>query len=360
MSLCLINQSSLAHQPLPAHGPEVFHAGPPASTAIPAAVPRRKTFSPPPAPDIPRLSTDTTQDAGSIPAQVGQPLARVLQARYRTYRDQIKLCRQGCGTESVHELRVATRRLIAQLVLLECIAPRSATGKASRLLKRRLKSLSQLRDTHVQRIFIEEHIDRFPELILVRDYLKRRERRLEKEVDRRARKFKNGKLGQWIAAVCAALLLHPEDEEGQRRLAATVLQATSQAYQAARQRLAAVDPTDLETVHQTRVAFKKFRYMVESLAPVLVQINPRQLRALALYQRRMGNIQDLAVMQACLAAFIARHRGTQSLLADFNAFLQQKCTRALRQFVRSADELLGFWPPVAPLPETVEATAGPT
>ena len=51
--------------------------------------------------------------------------------------------------------------------------------KARRVLKRRMKALGDLRDTHVQRLFIQCRMARFPELILVEDVLRRRERRLQ-------------------------------------------------------------------------------------------------------------------------------------------------------------------------------------
>jgi CHAD domain-containing protein len=352
MSLCQFNQNSLATLSPAALGVETIEKLELASCAIAASELLTKEPSeqePAPSPNAEQPMGEGL-DSWGVPAQVGQPLARVLQARYRTYREQLKQCQKKCSTESVHELRVATRRLIAQLVLLECVAPRETIGKTSRLLKRRLKALSELRDTHVQRIFVEERIAKFPELILVRDFLKRRERRLVKAVDRKTKSFRNRKLGQWIGTVCASLLLHPEDQAGQRDLAATVLQATSQAYQRALARRSAIDPADLGTVHMTRIAFKKFRYMVESLTPVLVALTPRQLRRLAHYQRRMGHIQDLVVMEACIESFISHHRGTQALLGEFSAYLEQRRTRALRQFVQSADELLDFWPPVATMP----------
>jgi CHAD domain-containing protein len=52
----------------------------------------------------------------------------------------------------------------------------------------------------------------------------------------------------------------------------------------------------MRTVHQTRIAFKRFRYMLESLSPAITGPSRRQLRALAYYQRKMGIIQDHEVL----------------------------------------------------------------
>ena len=59
--------------------------------------------------------------------------------------------RKRLGTTS---LRVATRRLMSQCVLLDCVVPSRQHQKVRRILKAQLKSLSDLRDHHVQQTFI--------------------------------------------------------------------------------------------------------------------------------------------------------------------------------------------------------------
>jgi CHAD domain-containing protein len=131
----------------------------------------------------------------------------------------------------------------------------------------------------------------------------------------------------------------------QNRLAAAVIRATARAFAEAMERRKAIDLADLRTVHQTRVAFKRFRYMVEVLSPGLTGLSKRQLRALAHYQRKMGIIQDLQVMQACLPRYIGQNKKRESLLRPFNRYVQQRPARALRFILKSADRLSAFWPP---------------
>ena len=85
--------------------------------------------------------------------------------------------------------------------------------------------------------------------------------------------------------------------------------------------------------------------MVESLSPALTGLGKRQLRALAYYQRKMGIIQDLEVMQRCVARFLREHQRAEAALRPFCRHLRQRRLRALRSFLKSADRLFDFWPP---------------
>jgi CHAD domain-containing protein len=95
------------------------------------------------------------------------------------------------------------------------------------------------------------------------------------------------------------------------------------------------------------VAFKRFRYIVESLSPGITGLSKRQLRTLAYYQRKMGIIQDLEVMQACLTRYSRDDKKREALLHRFSRHLRQRRARALRSFLKSADRLFDFWPPAA-------------
>jgi CHAD domain-containing protein len=240
---------------------------------------------------------------------------------------------------------VATRRLISELVLLEGVVQTAALHDAHRTLKRRLKRLGELRDIHVQRLFIEDRLTRFPELLVLREYLLRKEKRLEKEAARAVAKFKTAKLQKQLRALAKTLARFSRNARRESRLATALHAATDRAFQETVRRLEAISPSDLKTVHRTRVAFKRFRYMVETIAPTLPDFTASKLRALALYQRRMGYLQDNEVLEGCVAEFVKRHRGTETLLASFGQYLRRRKARLLRQFLKTADQLRTFWTP---------------
>ena len=130
-------------------------------------------------------------------------------------------------------------------------------------------------------------------------------------------------------------------------LASTVLRAAAQAFAEAVERRRAIDLADLRTIHQTRVAFKRFRYTMESLSPGLTGLSKRQLRALAYYQRKMGIIQDLKVVQACVTRYTQEDKKREALLHRFSRHLRQRRARAVGSFLKSADRIYEFWPPAA-------------
>jgi CHAD domain-containing protein len=281
------------------------------------------------------------------PVAVGPALARALDSRWQSYRKQLRHCQEEFSEEAVHELRVATRRLLAQFTLLSCVVPSTALEKARRVLKSHLAALGDLRDTHVQRLFLEQRAARFPELVLLRSWVKRRERCLVKSAADKVNRFKNRKLERWISAMIGDLTTNAGNARTQRRLAATVLRVTADAFAEAAERRRAIDLAEPRTIHKTRVAFKRFRYMMESLSPGLTGLSKQELRALAYYQRKMGIIQDLEVMQECVADSLREHPQGAALLRSFCRHVRQRRIRALRSFVKTADRLFAFWPPVA-------------
>ena len=151
------------------------------------------------------LSSGLSLWPGQARPVVGLILAEALDSRWQTYRKQLRHCQEEFSEEGVHELRVATRRLLAQFVLLDCVTAGSPLQKARRTLKRRLAALSDLRDTHVQLLFISQKIAAYPELTLLRAWVRRRERRLVESAADKVRRCKTRKLERWLFAVTKEL-----------------------------------------------------------------------------------------------------------------------------------------------------------
>ncbi len=340
-------QSKAAAIPAPKPGATASQAGPTASSSapvVPLPSPLQRNVegaAQPTAPVTIRLPL------GPPPflAAVGPALAEALDNRWQAYRKQLRRCQKESSEEAVHELRVATRRLLAQFVLLSQVAPSTALDKARRILKSRLVALSDLRDAQVQRLFLDQKAASFPETRPLRSWLARRERRLVKAAARKVKRFKTRKLEKWIAAMIEDLLANARRARAQRRFASAVLRSTAKSFAEAVRRRRAIDLDDLGTIHKTRIAFKRFRYMVESLSPAITGLSKRQLRSLAYYQRKMGIIQDQEVILRTVKRFLREHKKAEGSLRPFCRHLRQRRARALRSFLRTADRLYAFWPP---------------
>ena len=316
--------------------------------ALGAVLPSAANYGPEPQRSVPRASISSENQpvigapAGwKLPPSVASCLAGRLDERWETYRKELRNCQETFSENTVHDFRVASRRLLAQLVMLSCIAPGETAEKARRQVKRGLRALSELRDFQVQRSFVEHQLTRYPELLLLRDYLRRQERRLEKAAAGSLRRFRARRLERGVASLEQALVT----KQLQARCSARLTTAVGEAFRDVVRRRQAIVPQQPETIHRTRVAFKKFRYMVESLSPEFTGLNKRQLRRLADYQRRMGILQDLEVMQRLLTVFVHEHPGIGPLLQRFARYLKQRRARALRSFLQAADQCYGFWPP---------------
>jgi CHAD domain-containing protein len=275
---------------------------------------------------------------------VGPHLAEALREQWGRYRKQLRKCQKDFSIENVHELRVQTRRLMAKLMLIRYVVPSSAVNKASRALKRRLANLGDLRDTHVQIDFLDENLKRFPGLNGFRDYLRRCKHRLEKPTFKKVERSKTRKIGRWIEAMRKELCAKADQATLQTVLAQVVLAATDRAFEEVVERYRAINPADLQTIHRTRVAFKRFRYMVECLPPDVLQPSARALVMLSKYQRKMGDIQDLRVLRARIDKFVRNRAGRKKALRPFRNFLEQRQSRLVRTYLSSADELPRFWP----------------
>ena len=348
MEPCCQSQSNTASLPPPA---ACATAGPLKSpeTASPLTVLQTRSQPPLNGTAARRLSrlllARSPNGALPVAATVGPCLANGLLARWKSYREELRRCQEGCSEDAVHELRVATRRLIAHLVLLSCAVHTPALDKARRVLKRRLVALGDLRDIHVQRKFVSEQVARFPELGLLCKSLERQERRLVKVAAAKVGAWKTRKLEKWLDAVSLEVAEKSRGARAQDELAAAMLNATADAFAQAIERRLAINLADLRTVHQTRVAFKRFRYMVESISPDLTGLSKRELRTQAYYQRKMGIIQDLEVLQGCVTSYVQENEGGEALLRSFGRYLRRRRARALHSFLKTADRLFAFWPP---------------
>jgi CHAD domain-containing protein len=120
---------------------------------------------------------------------------------------------------------------------------------------------------------------------------------------------------------------------------AAIWAAVDGAYSIVQQRHRAIRIDDAITIHRLRLAFKKFRYMVECIYPLLPNPPDQFLRRLHDYQAAMGEIQDDEVGLQMLAKFTAKH----GALPAFQAALSELHHAHILAFVKDLDEVETFW-----------------
>jgi CHAD domain-containing protein len=186
----------------------------------------------------------------------------------------------------------------------------------------------------------------FPAARPFHDYLLKRELRLAKKTRKRIKDVKTGSLGRSIEA-CRKKAGLQREALSARTAGARLLRAVDRAFTRTRQLRARIDPRDTKTIHRTRVAFKKFRYMVEELADCLPRANDKLLAEMRHYQAMMGDIQDAEVLLSALDKFLGQKEIKRKPGRQLREELARRRHWLIRVYLDAADQLTDFWPPEA-------------
>ena len=262
---------------------------------------------------------------------------KALDQRYQRYAAERKRCREEFSEEAVHDLRIASRRLLALVELLRAVNPQLNLKNLRAIFKDQLDSLDDLRDTQVMLAEFSETVEVLPALIPLLKFLRKREHRLLEAAEREVHAFKLNSIARQIESLRSHLaVLKGEEDLGPR-----LLPALDEARLKVSQRLQAVDPAQPFTIHRVRIAFKKLRYMLEIVAPILPGFPDEQFKTMHDYQASMGEIQDVEVMLRTLADYADGHQGYDPL--PVRQFYEARHSESINAFVEDMQEFVTFW-----------------
>ena len=277
-------------------------------------------------------------------------LLRSLKDHWRDYRKDFARCRRRFSGKSVHRFRVESRRLLSTLSVMAAITPGKPLKAAIRGVKKRLRFFASLRDTHVQLLAVGDLERKFPELEDFRRALAKREKRLTKRVAQKLKHTGLHGVAKPIKAVRRELRSLMRNRRRNENDMGAVADALDETFNTVTKRLHAIDSTNPVTIHRTRIAFKKFRYMMEALQPVLPGVNDRLIRRMQEYQSRMGDIQDATVLRSNLEKFLGQHGRRATDATRICPQLERRSWVLITSFASHADELYDFAPPSRPRP----------
>jgi len=263
-------------------------------------------------------------------------LLEALENRWKKYLAELKRCRAEFSNEAVHDVRVALRRLISLIQLLNSISPRPRLRKLSRSLKNQIDEFDDLRDTQVMLAEISETIHELPELEKFRGHLVRVEKELLKDL---RKKIKSLDLKDVTRRVRKTREMLKEGTEAD--FAESMIRSVDDAFLAVMQRYEQIDPVRPSTIHRLRVAFKKFRYIVEIVHPLLEYFPQDNLKRMHDYQSLMGEIQDADVFLQTLGDF-------QSNLSSpapepVRHYYESRHIDTISAYLKDKDMLNDFW-----------------
>jgi len=277
-------------------------------------------------------------------ADVLKHLGDSLNTQWRRYRKRLKRCQKRFSQDAVHGVRVETRRLLSTIELLGAFIPERDIQKVRRALKRHLDTFDQLRDTQVQLGYVGRMAGAFPDARAFYDWLRKRETRFTRETRKAVKRIRTKRLGRCLAAL--------EKEIRRRRKQVTreqafiiVRRAMNRAFARVAQLCRHMRADDTRTIHRTRIAFKRFRYMIEALSPLLPAVTEDHRRALRGYQCMMGDIQDMEVLLAALDRFVQKEEVNAASARRLRNELVRWRRMLIQIYLNAADRLRRFWPP---------------
>ncbi len=326
---------------------------------------------PDPAPGVPRGNGQSASLSGSgavLTQNLPQHLTATLKNRWKCYRKQLKRCQKKFSEKAVHQFRVESRRLLSLLELTAAFLPAERVEKIRRCLKRHLDTFGDLRDTHVQLQLMKKLCRDYPEAKAFESYLRKREKRVDRRTRKDVQRVKTKPLARLIAAcrddlenrldllafeVSPRLPAGPSARPPRRGASAALsnpgqvlLDAADQAFRRTLELKGLIDPERTKTIHCTRVAFKKFRYMVETLSAFLPVARPGQLAAMHRYHTLLGDIQDLVVLIQAFDKFDAKKGSKikQRPGKDFHETLLRRRHQLIARYLSRSNQLSSFWP----------------
>jgi CHAD domain-containing protein len=277
-----------------------------------------------------------------LPPRALRQIRRWLQKQWKRYRKELKRCQRKFSEKAVHNSRVAARRLLATIELLEGFLPPEIIKKARCLIKEHLDIFNDLRDTQVQLVAVTSLQATFPAARAICEWLQKREARLRKQARAGVKRSRPRPLAKLIAAsedAFAKQLKKRSPDAATKLLWRSVNKAFIRTMQFKR-RIRAARP---KSIHRTRVAFKRFRYMVELLAEHL-SADEKMLAEMQHYQTMMGDIQDAEVLLQSFDKF-ARKKNIRSESANqLREELLRRRGWLINVYMDAAGQLREFWP----------------
>jgi len=269
-------------------------------------------------------------------------LIAALHGEARRYRKRLEASQRHFSQKAVHESRIQTRRLLAIVELLVAFLSIKELKKSRRALKLHLDLFDDLRDTQVQLTLVKPLRKDFPAARSFHLWLRQREEQFIRAVRRGLRKIKMRRLSRRMEQYEEELRTQEKRISSSRAL--RMMEITIQlAFAEVDRRRKLVQAEDTRTIHRTRIAFKRFRYMVEASVALLSGISKGYRQEMHDYQTCMGEIQDAEVLLAAFDAFAAgQSEGAE--IRRLRQHFEQRRKDLIQDFLTHSDELLNFWP----------------
>jgi CHAD domain-containing protein len=239
------------------------------------------------------------------------PLLKTTREYWKDFSRKWKDARHDLNEENVHDLRVASRRTVSGLSLLESILE-DRPSNARHRIKRLMHKLGPLRDIQVQISIVEK----WTPTRTVKTFLKSLERTRKKE-SRQTLKYLSSERKTKIRES-----LRTFEDRSKERLesmsSGTVRTRINAALMKQREVVEATrssaTPSDPQSLHRFRVAIRKLRYFIEAATPETGRATAAELRSLRRHSTELGSQRDLQLLKEKFRNWQSRHGSVRARL----------------------------------------------
>jgi CHAD domain-containing protein len=267
---------------------------------------------------------------------------RLLTRRAKALRDHLPKAAAG-DDRSVHQARVATRRLREALPILAAEPKAGPTGKARRKIRRLTRALGTVRELDVALTMLDElaRAEHVPRIAVeeVRAHVRAERDRRREQMRHRLDRVDSDKLNRRLASV-AGHLADSNDQTWRTVLSTRLLARATRLSDAIDQAGQLYAP---ERLHVVRIAAKKLRYVLELAAEAGAEGTSPHLRVLKRAQELLGGLNDLHVLQQHVATVQAApgagRRGLESGLAALASHLEGECRHTHGRYLTMTSKL---------------------
>lgn len=271
--------------------------------------------------------------------EAAQLFLEAFDRRRESFLVRLKVCREDFSEASVHDLRVAARRLIAFVEVAGLLDGRGRPSRARRQLKELIDGFDDLRDTQVMQASLDDHAREEPALLAMREHLLAQEQDLLRGARRAARSFDTRRLKDRLKRLRGRLAEQLQSPDPGLDPFAPVDEAFARVVHCD----AVAVPGNTATIHRVRLAFKKFRYRFEIVQPALPALPEDHPARLHTYQTIVGRVQDAET-------FLALARDCADGDPEFDptpalAFYTRLRAEAIDGWLAQRSAVSGFWRP---------------
>jgi CHAD domain-containing protein len=246
-------------------------------------------------------------------------------ARYQRAMIAARTGRQG----DIHELRIATRRMLALMEFAAALAPSRKWSALVRELRRPFRKCARLRDLQATRAHLRQM--RGSSRVL---------QAMQEEMDETVRRRRQ-RTGALLAMArprktCRKIMRLAQRQRVAQRTGAVVNACLDRSRQAASAACQRMETGGLESLHSARVAIKVYRYQLELAGPLGAGARAGELRTMRRLQKEFGAITDLELLRRELKRYARSHPGHRRAVAVIRGSLERERGRRFERSLAAA------------------------